>query len=64
MKFQMIKQILKYGIAKIISLSKYEKNTQHMLKNFVEDFAKSLEIVDKKVSPAKNARTDVYVCAP
>ena len=28
-----------------------------MLKNFVEDFAKSLEIVDKKVSPAKNART-------
>ena len=28
-----------------------------MLKSFVEDFAKSLEIVDKKVSPAKNART-------
>ena len=28
-----------------------------MLKNFVEDFAKSMEIVDKKLPPAKNARS-------
>ena len=28
-----------------------------MLKNFVKDFAKSMEVVDKILPPAKNARS-------